>query len=127
MKTEQLHSLYLKCKGISTDTRKTSKNNMYFALKGDNFNGNTFSNQALKEGAKYVIIDEPEYKTIKYDKMVTLAIQAIKEQQVQIEKQQQQIEELPETIEETSQSLLAPTVEEEEEQSSSLMARPTGV
>jgi hypothetical protein len=40
---------------------------------------------------------------------------------------QQQIEELPETLEETSQSLLAPTVEEEEEQSSSLMARPTGV
>ena len=36
---------------------------MYFALKGDNFNGNTFANQALKEGAKYVIIDEPEYKT----------------------------------------------------------------
>ena len=63
MKTEQLHSLYLKCKGISTDTRKISKNNMYFALKGDNFNGNTFANQALKEGAKYVIIDEPEYKT----------------------------------------------------------------
>jgi hypothetical protein len=40
---------------------------------------------------------------------------------------QKQIEELPETLEETSQSLLAPTVEEEEEQSSSLMARPTGV
>ena len=40
---------------------------------------------------------------------------------------QQQIEELPETLEETSQSLLAPTVVEEEEQSSSLMARPTGV
>jgi len=43
--------------------------------------------------------DEPEYRTIKYDKMVTLAIQAIKEQQVQIEKQQQQIDELKKKLE----------------------------
>jgi len=38
--------------------------------------------------------DEPEYKTIKYDKMVTLAIQAIKEQQEQIEELKQQIKDL---------------------------------
>lgn len=36
---------------------------MFFALKGDNFNGNTFSTEALKKGAKYVIIDELEYNT----------------------------------------------------------------
>ncbi|MEJ6792557.1 MAG: UDP-N-acetylmuramoyl-tripeptide--D-alanyl-D-alanine ligase [Lacinutrix sp.] len=62
MKTEKLHSLFLKCNSISTDTRKISKNTMFFALKGDNFNGNVFAEQALTEGAKYVIIDEPEYK-----------------------------------------------------------------
>jgi UDP-N-acetylmuramoyl-tripeptide--D-alanyl-D-alanine ligase len=36
---------------------------MFFALKGDNFNGNTYAEQALKLGAKYVIIDEVAYKT----------------------------------------------------------------
>uniref|UniRef100_UPI0029341D42 UDP-N-acetylmuramoyl-tripeptide--D-alanyl-D- alanine ligase n=1 Tax=Lacinutrix jangbogonensis TaxID=1469557 RepID=UPI0029341D42 len=62
MKTEQLHTLYLNCTGVSTDTRKVSPNTMFFALKGANFNGNTFAEQALKSGAKYVIIDELEYK-----------------------------------------------------------------
>ena len=36
---------------------------MFFALKGDNFNGNTYAQEALKSGAKYAIIDEPEHKT----------------------------------------------------------------
>ena len=35
---------------------------MFFALKGDNFNGNTYANQALSKGAKYVVIDEEQYK-----------------------------------------------------------------
>ncbi|WP_299253069.1 UDP-N-acetylmuramoyl-tripeptide--D-alanyl-D-alanine ligase [uncultured Lacinutrix sp.] len=63
MKTEQLHALFLDCTGISTDTRKVSKNNMFFALKGDNFNGNTFALKAIDLGANYVIIDEIEHKT----------------------------------------------------------------
>ncbi|WP_055435274.1 UDP-N-acetylmuramoyl-tripeptide--D-alanyl-D-alanine ligase [Lacinutrix algicola] len=62
MKIEQLHTLFLECKGISTDTRKVSKNNMFFALKGDNFNGNTFALKAIELGANYVIIDEVEHK-----------------------------------------------------------------
>ena len=36
---------------------------MFFALKGDNFNGNTYAKKALENGAKYAIIDEVEYKT----------------------------------------------------------------
>ena len=63
MKTEQLHKLFLDCNAISTDTRKVSQNNMFFALKGDNFNGNTFAEKAIGLGAKYVIIDEADYKT----------------------------------------------------------------
>ena len=35
---------------------------MFFALKGDNFNGNKFASDAIKNGAKYAIIDEIEYK-----------------------------------------------------------------
>ena len=63
MKIEQLHTLYLECNAACTDTRKIAKNNMFFALKGDNFNGNSFTEQALKLGAGYVIIDEKEYET----------------------------------------------------------------
>jgi UDP-N-acetylmuramoyl-tripeptide--D-alanyl-D-alanine ligase len=60
---EQLHTLFLNSNGVSTDTRKISQNCIFFALKGDSFNGNTFAQQALKNGATYVIIDEVEYKT----------------------------------------------------------------
>ncbi|HLV13942.1 MAG TPA: UDP-N-acetylmuramoyl-tripeptide--D-alanyl-D-alanine ligase [Xanthomarina sp.] len=61
MKIEQLHALFLKHPSVSTDTRKIAKNDLYFALKGDNFNGNGFTKQALENGASYCIIDEEEY------------------------------------------------------------------
>lgn len=74
MKIEQLHSLFLTCNAACTDTRKIQKNDIFFALKGDNFNGNTYAKKALKLGAKYVIIDEIEYqiseKTILVDNVL---------------------------------------------------------
>ncbi len=44
---------------VQTDTRKLQKGNLYFALKGPNFNGNEFAVQALEQGAAYSIVDEP--------------------------------------------------------------------
>ncbi|QDO92695.1 UDP-N-acetylmuramoyl-tripeptide--D-alanyl-D-alanine ligase [Formosa sediminum] len=61
MKTSDLHALYLDCNAVCTDTRTVTKNDMFFALKGDLFNGNTFAQQALEAGAKYAIIDDPNY------------------------------------------------------------------
>ncbi len=61
MKIEQLHQLFLQSKGITTDTRSVQTNQLFFALKGDNFNGNTFAWQAIKKSAGYAIIDEEEY------------------------------------------------------------------
>ncbi|TYA58237.1 UDP-N-acetylmuramoyl-tripeptide--D-alanyl-D-alanine ligase [Formosa maritima] len=61
MNIEQLYKLFLKYPSVSTDTRKISKNDLYFALKGDNFNGNAFIKQALENGASYCIIDEEEF------------------------------------------------------------------
>jgi UDP-N-acetylmuramoyl-tripeptide--D-alanyl-D-alanine ligase len=58
MKTKQLHSLFLKSNGVSTDTRKIKKGNIYFSLKGENFNGNTYADQALENGAIACIVDE---------------------------------------------------------------------
>ena len=63
LKIPELHSLFLKCDGVCTDTRKISKNDMFFALKGDNFNGNNYAKAALNKGAKYAIIDDLAYNT----------------------------------------------------------------
>ncbi|WP_372755396.1 UDP-N-acetylmuramoyl-tripeptide--D-alanyl-D-alanine ligase [Mariniflexile sp.] len=63
MKIEQLHTLFLECHSVCTDTRKLKSNDMFFALKGENFNGNSYAEHALKNGARYSIIDEKTYKT----------------------------------------------------------------
>ncbi len=52
---------YYKTSGVCTDTRKITRDCLFICLKGDNFNGNTFADEALKQGAKYVIVDELEY------------------------------------------------------------------
>ncbi len=59
---ESLYGIFLNSTGISTDTRKVEKNNLFFALKGDNFNGNAYADAALERGAVAVVIDEPHYK-----------------------------------------------------------------
>ena len=63
MNIENLHKLYLIDGLVDTDTRYIRENSLFFALKGDNFNGNKFAEEALKKGAKYAIVDEVEYKT----------------------------------------------------------------
>ncbi len=61
MQIEQLYSKFLTCSSVATDTRNIEKNTMFFALTGDNFNGNTFALQALQNGAKYAVIDQKEH------------------------------------------------------------------
>ncbi len=58
VKTELLHQHFLNSTGICTDTRTIKKGCLFFALKGDNFNGNKFTQEALDKGAYKVIIDE---------------------------------------------------------------------
>lgn len=63
MNIEKLYSLFLKQQIVDTDTRKIRNGSLFFALKGDNFNGNKFAAEALNQGARYAIIDEVEYQT----------------------------------------------------------------
>ena len=63
MNIAQLYQLYRETYLVDTDTRKIRKGAIFFALKGDNFNGNEFAEEALKNGANYVVIDEEKYKT----------------------------------------------------------------
>ncbi len=62
MKIEDLYKLYIKHGLVDTDTRSIRKNAIFFALKGDNFNGNKFAKQAIDNGAKFAVIDEKEYE-----------------------------------------------------------------
>lgn len=61
MNIEAIYTRFLECNSVITDTRKIEPNNMFFALKGEKFDANTFSKEALEKGAKYVIIDNNNY------------------------------------------------------------------
>lgn len=61
MTIQEIYKLYSPEAGVSTDTRAIKAGQLFFALKGDNFNGNKFAKQAIESGAKYAIIDEEEY------------------------------------------------------------------
>jgi len=63
MTIENIYKLYKKHYLVDTDTRSIRKNTLFFALKGDNFNGNKFAEKALKKGASYAIVDEKKYQT----------------------------------------------------------------
>ncbi len=59
---EDLYKLFTKSTGVCTDTRNIIDNSLFFALKGENFNGNKFALKAIEGGANYAIIDEEEFK-----------------------------------------------------------------
>lgn len=61
MNVSILYNLFLKSTGVSTDTRKIDPGNIFFALKGPNFNANEFAPKALEMGASVVVIDDPTY------------------------------------------------------------------
>ncbi|MBC8112471.1 MAG: UDP-N-acetylmuramoyl-tripeptide--D-alanyl-D-alanine ligase [Verrucomicrobia bacterium] len=62
MNIEKLYNHFLRSQGVSTDSRHVKENSLFFALKGEKFNGNHFANQALAQGANFAIIDEPAFK-----------------------------------------------------------------
>jgi UDP-N-acetylmuramoyl-tripeptide--D-alanyl-D-alanine ligase len=63
MEIQELYGYFLKSTGITTDTRKIGAGSMFFALKGDTFDANTFAEEALFKGADYAVIDNPTYVT----------------------------------------------------------------
>ena len=58
---KQLYDLFLNSSGICTDTRSIEQNSLFVCIKGENFDGNTFSENALNSGAFHVIVDNPEF------------------------------------------------------------------
>src|SRR6185437_3485745 len=58
MKIEEIYKIYQHFPNVQTDSRKLQKEEIFFALKGPNFNGNIFVQKALELGAAFVIADE---------------------------------------------------------------------
>ena len=54
-----LYEIFKKNPSVQTDTRKLKQGDIYFALKGPNFNGNVFALAALEAGASFAVVDEP--------------------------------------------------------------------
>lgn len=61
MTIPELHQVFLNHPVVCTDTRKISRNSIFFALKGASFNGNEFAEKALEAGSAYAIVDEEKY------------------------------------------------------------------
>lgn len=62
MNIEQLYKIYLQKPSVQTDTRTLQPGDLFFALKGPNFNGNSFAEKAINSGAAFVVIDEKEFE-----------------------------------------------------------------
>ncbi|MEP7257414.1 MAG: UDP-N-acetylmuramoyl-tripeptide--D-alanyl-D-alanine ligase [Flavitalea sp.] len=61
MNIVELYEIYTLYPSVQTDTRKLKKGDLFFALKGPNFNANAFAETALANGAEYAIIDDAAY------------------------------------------------------------------
>ncbi len=61
MTIPEIHALFLKCDSVSIDTRKIASNSMFVAIKGERFDANTFTKEALEKGASLVIIDNADF------------------------------------------------------------------
>lgn len=62
MSIEELYKIYQQYPSVQTDTRKLKPGDIFFALKGPNFNGNAFAKQAIDAGAVCAVIDEKDYE-----------------------------------------------------------------
>lgn len=58
MQIQELYKIFLASTGVCTDTRTIKTGNIFFALKGDHFNGNTYALKALEAGAGFAVVDE---------------------------------------------------------------------
>ncbi|MDP2339115.1 MAG: UDP-N-acetylmuramoyl-tripeptide--D-alanyl-D-alanine ligase [Bacteroidota bacterium] len=61
MNIASLYDIFRNHPLVTTDSRNISSNSIFFALKGDTFNGNTFAGGALLKGAAFAVIDEPDF------------------------------------------------------------------
>ena len=61
MKIEELYQVYLQSRTVTTDSRQITPGCLFFAFKGETFDGNAFAPQALEQGAALCVISDPKY------------------------------------------------------------------
>lgn len=80
MDIKSIYSLFIQCDGVSTDSRKCPKDSMFIALKGDNFDGNVFVENAIDSGCKFALTSDEQRannKTIFYVPDTLVALQQL--------------------------------------------------
>ena len=80
MNIQKIHKLFLVSNSVSIDSRNIKPNDVFFAIKGLNFDGNKFAVQAIENGASHVISDDLEISKIS-DKIIYVndSIQTLQE------------------------------------------------
>ena len=69
MNISKIYALFNQNNSVSIDTRSIKPKDIFFAIKGPNFDGNNFALEAIKKGASYVISDNPDISK-KSDKII---------------------------------------------------------
>jgi UDP-N-acetylmuramoyl-tripeptide--D-alanyl-D-alanine ligase len=77
MNIDKLYSVFTQQPLICTDSRKSIQGAIFFALKGENFNGNRYALKAIQDGCRFAIIDEEEYKTDQNTILVENALETL--------------------------------------------------
>ena len=70
MTVEEIYSKFQKCTGVTTDSRKCGPGLMFFALKGERFDGNEFVRGALEQGCPYAVMDNPDLYDVQDPRMI---------------------------------------------------------
>lgn len=76
---ETIYKIYKSYPNVSTDSRNINPDSIFFALKGENFNGNKFAADALEKGAICAVIDEKEFEIPGKTILVDDVLQTLKE------------------------------------------------
>ncbi len=79
MNLEELYSVFVGSSGVTTDTRTIEGNEIFFALKGENFDGNTFVGEALDRGCGFVVSDDPSLSSLNRVAVVKDALEVLQE------------------------------------------------
>ena len=69
MISSELYKYFKESSSVSTDTRLINKGSIFFALKGENFDGNKFAEEAIKNGASYAVVDDQSLNNPKFIKV----------------------------------------------------------
>lgn len=79
MSVSKLYELFLQHPKVTTDSRNCPKDSLFFALKGERFDGNQYAEKALDSGCSYVVIDNPDYYTGERTILVDNALVALQQ------------------------------------------------